>query len=81
MNTTSSPPGPPVTIPQDQIDRYHDEGYLILERVIDDDTLQMLREECSYFMGYQDAELDAEGPSGAASSSAATATSSATATT
>ena len=61
MNTTSSPTGPPLAISREQIDRYHDEGYLILERVIDDDTLQMLREECSYFMGYLDAEMDAEG--------------------
>ncbi len=38
---------------------YADEGYLILERVIPDDLLQMLREECSYFLGYMDARIDA----------------------
>ena len=61
MNTLSSPSVPPVTITREQIDRYHEEGYLILERAIDDATLQMLREECSYFMGYMDAEMDAAG--------------------
>ena len=52
---------PPAWIPQDQVDRYHDEGYMILEAVIPDDMLQMLREECSYFLGYMDAEMDAQG--------------------
>ena len=47
-------------ISQDQIDQYHNEGYMILERVIPDDLLQMLREESSYFMGYKDAEMDAQ---------------------
>ena len=60
MNT-SLPPRPTINIHQDQIHQYHDEGYLVVERVIDDDTLQMLREECSYFMGYMDAVMDAEG--------------------
>ncbi len=35
------------------------EGYMILERVIPDDMLQMLREECAYFIGYMDARMDA----------------------
>lgn len=48
-------------IPQDQVDQYHDEGYMILEAVIPQDMLQMLREECSYFLGYMDAEMDAQG--------------------
>ena len=61
MSTSTAPTGSTIAIPRDQIDRYHDEGYLILPSVIDDDTLQMLREECSYFMGYVDAEMDAEG--------------------
>ena len=61
MNTAGSPPVPPVAITREQIDRYHEEGYLVLKRAIDDNTLQMLREECSYFMGYMDAVMDAEG--------------------
>ncbi len=48
-------------IPQDQVEQYHDEGYMILEAVIPEDMLVMLREECSYFVGYQDAEMDAAG--------------------
>ena len=51
----------PSFIPRDQIDQYHDEGYMILERVIPADMLQMLREECSYFLGYKDAVMDTEG--------------------
>ncbi len=39
--------------------RYAEEGYMVLESVIPDDTLRMLREECSYFPGYMDARFDA----------------------
>ena len=39
--------------------QYQEEGYMILERVIPEDMLQMLREECSYFLGYHDAQMDA----------------------
>ncbi|NQU39798.1 MAG: phytanoyl-CoA dioxygenase family protein [Lentisphaerae bacterium] len=46
-------------VPQDQIDQYNDEGYMILEGVIPAGLLTILREECSYFMGYCDAEMDA----------------------
>lgn len=45
-------------VPHDQREQYNGEGYMILERVIPDEMLQMLREECSYFLGYHDAELD-----------------------
>jgi len=50
-------------VPADQQRQYHDEGYMVLERVIPADLLQMLREECSYFIGYADAELDMKGES------------------
>jgi ectoine hydroxylase-related dioxygenase (phytanoyl-CoA dioxygenase family) len=44
--------------------QYREEGYMILERAIPDEMLAMLREECSYFLGYTDAQLDAaQGPS------------------
>ncbi len=56
MPTTTSP-----VITDEQRRLYHDEGYMILERVIPDDLLVMLREECSYFLGYYDAQLDAAG--------------------
>lgn len=34
------------------------ERYMILDRVIPENVLQMLREECSYFLGYCDAQID-----------------------
>jgi ectoine hydroxylase-related dioxygenase (phytanoyl-CoA dioxygenase family) len=40
---------------------YHQEGYMILPSVIPQDTLVMLREECSYYLGYFDAMMDAKG--------------------
>ncbi len=49
------------TIPADQIEQYHNEGYMILKRIIPDDMLEMLREECSYFVGYQDGMMDERG--------------------
>ena len=41
--------------------QYADEGYMILPSVIPDETLVMLREECSYFLGYMDSIMDAKG--------------------
>jgi len=38
--------------------QYQEEGYLILKKVIPEELLIILREECSYFLGYADAELD-----------------------
>ena len=49
----------PVQISDEQRQQFQDEGYLILENVIEPEMLQMLREECSYFIGYKDAQLDA----------------------
>lgn len=49
------------TITDEMKQQYHDEGYMVIEGVVPDDMLQMLREECSYFIGYADAQLDAEG--------------------
>lgn len=40
---------------------YRTEGYMILPGVIPADMLAMLREECSYFLGYYDAQMDASG--------------------
>jgi len=51
------------TITDQQKQLFQDEGYMILERVIPDDMLQMMQEECSYFIGYADAELDYNGKS------------------
>jgi len=46
----------------EQKKQYQEEGYMILERIVPDDMLDMLRRECSYFMGYADAESDMAGP-------------------
>jgi ectoine hydroxylase-related dioxygenase (phytanoyl-CoA dioxygenase family) len=48
-------------ISEEQKAQYREEGYMILERIVPEDMLCMLREECSYFLGYADAELDAAG--------------------
>ena len=42
-------------------DLFDQEGYMIFENVIPEDMLTMLRQECSYFIGYMDAQLDAKG--------------------
>ncbi len=49
-----------VVTPQ-QKDSYRQEGYMILPGIIPPDTLTMLREECSYFVGYYDAQMDSAG--------------------
>ena len=38
---------------------YQKEGYMILPGVIPPNLLEMLREECSYFLGYYDSQMDA----------------------
>ena len=48
-----------LSISDEQKRCFAEEGYMILEGVIPDDLLQMLREECSYFIGYMDARMDA----------------------
>lgn len=48
-------------ITEAQKNLYQEEGYMILANVIPKDLLQMLREECSYFLGYSDAEMDLKG--------------------
>lgn len=53
-----SPRGKPFVTPE-QVRQYHEEGYMVLERVIPDEMLALLREECSYFLGYKDAQMDA----------------------
>lgn len=55
-NATAEP-----TINQSKIDQYKQEGYMILERVIPNQALAMLREECAYFIGHTDGVLEAEG--------------------
>jgi len=57
MSTATTSP----IVPADQKEQFEQEGYMILERVIPDDLLTMLREECHYFVGYQDGRMDAKG--------------------
>jgi len=40
---------------------YEKEGFLILPGVIPPDLLEMLREECSYYLGYYDSMMDTRG--------------------
>ncbi len=37
---------------------YAKEGYMICEWVFPEEKLQMMREECVYFLGYYNVELD-----------------------
>ena len=48
-------------ITPEQRDFYHTEGYMILPGIIPPDMLTMLREECSYFLGYKDSQMDSKG--------------------
>lgn len=44
-----------------QREQYHFEGYMVLPGVIPQEVLTMLREECSYYLGYFDSIMDAKG--------------------
>jgi len=48
-------------VPDTQRELYQKEGYMILPGVIPSDLLDMLREECSYHIGYLDALMDSKG--------------------
>jgi ectoine hydroxylase-related dioxygenase (phytanoyl-CoA dioxygenase family) len=50
-----------VRITEEQQRQYQEEGYFILERVIPEAHLEMLREECARFIALTDAEMDAKG--------------------
>jgi ectoine hydroxylase-related dioxygenase (phytanoyl-CoA dioxygenase family) len=50
-----------VRITEAQRQQYRDEGYFILERVIPDEHLEMLRRECDRFVAEEDAAMDAAG--------------------
>ena len=51
---------PPIEISDEKKQQFQEEGYFILENVVPEDMLQMMREECSYFLGRKDQQLDAE---------------------
>jgi hypothetical protein len=44
-----------------QQEQYRSEGFMILPQVIPGQYLNMLREECSYYLGYYDALMDCKG--------------------
>ena len=50
-----------MAITEEQRELYRTEGYMILPAVIPEKMLNMLREECSYYLGYCDAQMDAKG--------------------
>ncbi len=50
-----------VHVSPEQVQQFQTEGYMILERIIPDDMLEMLGQECSYFIGYEDGRLDERG--------------------
>jgi ectoine hydroxylase-related dioxygenase (phytanoyl-CoA dioxygenase family) len=41
--------------------QFASDGYMVLEAVIPGDLLELLRQECSYFLGYYDGQMDAAG--------------------
>ena len=45
----------------EQRSQFEEEGYFILERALPEEMLQLLREECSYFLGRKDQEMDDKG--------------------
>lgn len=50
-----------MVISDEQRALYQSEGYMVLSGVIPPEMLTLLREECSYYLGYFDALMDAKG--------------------
>ena len=48
-------------VSDEQKQQFQEEGYFILRGVVPPDMLQMLKEECSYFLGYSDRDLEQQG--------------------
>jgi len=48
-------------ITEEQKQHFRDEGYMILERAIPDEHLQMLREECQFFIDLENRRMEAAG--------------------
>jgi ectoine hydroxylase-related dioxygenase (phytanoyl-CoA dioxygenase family) len=45
----------------EQVKQFHEEGYFILEKVIADEVLEAVREECNRFIEEKDREMDEKG--------------------
>jgi ectoine hydroxylase-related dioxygenase (phytanoyl-CoA dioxygenase family) len=54
-------PAPTLKIPDRQLQQFRDEGYMILERVIPDDLLRIMRDECQRFIDRENALMDRNG--------------------
>ena len=50
-----------MNITKNQIEQYREDGYMILESVIPDEHLKLLRDLCQYFIYEMDAQMDREG--------------------
>ena len=50
-----------MNITKNQIEQYREDGYMILESVIPDEHLKLLRDLCQYFIDEMDARMDREG--------------------
>ena len=50
-----------MVITDEQRELYRNEGYMVLPGAIPQEMLSMLREECSYYLGYFDSIMDAKG--------------------
>lgn len=48
-------------VSRDHVEEFRSRGFTILRDAIDGPTLERLREECAYFVGYVDAQMDARG--------------------
>jgi ectoine hydroxylase-related dioxygenase (phytanoyl-CoA dioxygenase family) len=59
MTTASIAAGHRVT--ENHRRQFDQRGYFVLDGVLDEATLTMLREECAYFLGYMDARMEAAG--------------------
>ncbi len=45
-------------VPDEATEQFRDRGFMVLPGVIPHDLVALLREECSYFLGYLDARMD-----------------------
>lgn len=48
-------------ITDEQIKKYEEDGFFILDKVLSDEDLAILRKECDYLIGLQDKEMEKQG--------------------
>jgi len=54
-------PATTLEITPDQIEKYHEEGFFVIENVIAQSDIEMLRDECSRFIDLINADMDRQG--------------------